>query len=98
MTHGIRPATAGGERRGRPELPGLLVAQKNRFTGWIADGIVSPGREPVLVAAASPRVAGAAFRSGESERRMGDDVRPRNGRKRAGILIDRDDVLASFVG
>ena len=78
--------------------PGLLVADEDRFAGRIADGIVSPGRQPVVVAVARPRVAGAALGGDESERRVRDDVRPGLGGSAAGVLIDGDDVLAPVVG
>src|SRR5688572_26040855 len=98
MTHGIGPAAAGWKRRRRPELARLLVAEKDGFTRRIADGIVSPRRQPVLVAVARPRVARTALRGDESKRRVRDDVRPWAGREPAGILIDGDDVLAPVVG
>src|SRR5687768_15083112 len=97
MTHGIGPTAAGRQRRRGPELSSLLVADKDSFTRRIADWIVFPRRQPVLVAVARPGVARTALRGNKPERRVRDDVRPGAGWKPAGILIDCDDVLATVV-
>ena len=46
----VRRGAAGRQRRGRPELAGLLVADVERLAAGVLDRIVVPGREPKLVA------------------------------------------------
>jgi hypothetical protein len=50
------------------------------------------------VAVPRPRVAAAAFRGDETERRMRHDIRPGLRRQRARGLVHADDVLAPIVG
>src|SRR5688500_6816756 len=96
VTHRVRPAAAGRQRRGGPELSGVFVADEDRLAGGIAYRIVSPGGQAIVVAVLRPRIAGAALGGDKSKRRMGNDVRPGVGR--AAILVDRDDVLAAVIG
>ena len=92
-------AAAGGQRRRRPERAGLFVADEERLAGRIADRIVAPRRQPVVVAVDRPGVAGAALGGGEAEGRVGDDVRPRRRRQRARSSGSTAiDVFAAVVG
>ena len=95
---GVRPAVAGRQRRGRPETAGVLVADEDGLARRIADRVVAPRRQPVVVTVFGPGEAQAGFRRGESEPRMGHDVRPRPGSDGAGGLIDVNHVFTAPVG
>ena len=81
MPHSIRLPAAGRQRGRRPELPCLFVADEDRLTRWIADRIVSPGGEAIVVAVSRPRVARSPLCRRKSKCGMRDDVRPRLGWK-----------------
>ena len=84
------------QRGRRPERPSVFVPDEERFTGRVADRIVPPGREPVVVAVVSPGVAGPGLGAGEPERLVSDDVGPGRRRHRdAGCHLDG--VLAPVV-
>ena len=61
--HGIAKAVANdvgrraarGQRRGRPELSGLLIADVEGLAGGVRDGIVVPGRQAKLMGNSRPR-------------------------------------------
>ena len=81
------------QRRRRPELPGLLVAEIERLAAGVADRVVVPGGEPEFVAVLRPGVGAAAFGDDRAELRVGDHVDPRRGRRLAGA--EDDHVLAA---
>ena len=89
----IGAGAAGGQRRGRPELPGFLVAQEERFSACIAHGVVVPGRETKLVRVLAPRVRQPGFGNDRAEVRIRQHVDP--GRRRRLARAQRDDVLAA---
>ena len=95
---GVELAASGRQRRRRPEAPALLVAQIDRFARRIADRIVPPGREPVVVAVLGPREAGREVGRHEAEPRMGDDVDPGRRRHHARVRVNPDRVLAAPIG
>ena len=55
------------QRRGTPELAGLLVADVDDLAAAVGDRIVVPGRDPVLVAVVRPRAADAGLRDHAAE-------------------------------
>ena len=69
MTDDVGRRAARGQRRGRPELPGLLVPDVKGFPGGVGDGVVVPGRQAKLVAIFDPGVGAAALRNDRPEDR-----------------------------
>src|SRR5688500_5988354 len=88
----IPVAAPGGQRRGRPEGAGLLVLDVDGFSGRIANRIVAPGRETVVVAVPGPREARSGFGAGEPECLVRHDVRPGRGGCGAVEAADAEDV------
>ena len=82
-------------RRRAPQLTAVVVADVERLARRIADRIVGPRRQLVLAAVPGPGVAGAGLGDLEPERRVGDDVEPRGGRRLA--RAEDDDVLAAVL-
>ena len=83
----------------RPEGAGVLVAHPESLAVGIEDGVVRPGREPVLARVAAPRVRGAALGDECAEARVREHVHPGHGREpaRLGRAGDVDHVLAAVV-
>ena len=80
------------QRRGRPVASALVVADIEGLSRGIADRIVVPGREAILVRVLAPGVAHAAFGHDAAEVRIRDDVDPGRRGRLAGTA--HDDVLA----
>ena len=80
----VRRRAAGRQRRGRPELAGLFVADVEGLAGEVAHRIVVPGGEPEFVRVLAPGVGAAAFRNDGAERRIGQHIDPGRGRDLAG--------------
>src|SRR6266545_5386708 len=53
----VGPRVAHGKRRRSPDLSGLLVADQDGLARRVADGIVGPGRQLVLLTVDRPRTA-----------------------------------------
>ena len=77
------PRRRGWERRRAPQVAGVVVAQIEGFAASIADGVVRPRRDLILATVDRPGVAAALGSRLEAERRIGDDVDPRRGRRLA---------------
>src|SRR5712691_4039143 len=97
MSNGVRRARPRWQRRGRPEAAGVFVTDEHGFARRVADGVVAPGREPVLMAVDRPGVAGPALGRSKTKGGMRDDVGPWRRRQRALVVIDVDHVLASVL-
>ena len=95
VTDEVRAFVPDRQRRGAPDLPGLLVANEEGFSGQVPDRIVRPRRELVLTAVAPPRVAGPGFRHEAAEGRVGQDVDP-GSRSPLPFSQDRDVFGAVF--
>ena len=81
------------QRRGRPGGARILVTNVNHFGGRIADRVVGPGCNPVLVAVERPGITRTGFGNHESKVRIvGDQVGPRCGGPLT--LTQHHDVLA----
>src|SRR5688572_30104972 len=76
MADKIRCIGASGQRRGRPNLTGIFVAQIDSLARRVTDRVIMPRREFVLAAIDCPRAAHACFRNQESELRVGDHIGP----------------------
>ncbi len=85
---------AARQRRRRPEMRAVFVAQVERLAAGFAHGIVAPGSQPELVGVLAPGVAKAALRDHGAELRVGEHVDPRRRRALAGR--SRDYVLAAI--
>src|SRR5437016_11845118 len=73
----IRLRFANRQRRRSPCCARIFVAKINDFAGWIANRIVGPRRQTVLVTVDRPGKSRAGFRNQESEVRLVRDyVRP----------------------
>ena len=81
------------QRRGRPELPGLLVAEVKCLAARVTQGIVVPGREPEFRGVVHPCISPAAFRDHGADLCISQHIRPRGGRGLSGC--ERDHILAS---
>src|ERR1700676_2370711 len=64
------------QSRGTPQRPTVLVTNVDHFTGPVANGIVGPGAELILLTVDRPRIACAVGRYLEAEGGIGDDVDP----------------------
>src|SRR5262249_50176992 len=64
------------QRRRRPDLAGLLVAEEDGLSRSVANGIVRPGRELVLATVARPRESGSGLGHEKAEAGVRDHVRP----------------------
>ena len=96
MPRDIAAWAARGQRRGRPELPGLLVAQVDRLATAVRYRIVVPGRQAEFVCVFAPGVGAARFRNDGAEMRVGDHVDP--GRGRCLPRRQANHVLAAICG
>ena len=83
----VRRRSAAGQRRGRPEMAALFVAQVKRLSARIADRIVVPGREAELVGVLAPGVGQAALRDDGAEMRVGQHIHPRRRRHLPGAVV-----------
>ncbi len=90
------PRIADRQRRCAPQLAAVVIAQINRLRRIVADGIVGPGRELILLRVDRPGAARAVGRHEKPELRIGDDVGPGNGRPL--ILLENRDVFAPAGG
>ena len=72
-------------RRCAPKIAGHLVANVDRFAGWISDRVIRPWRQLVLTTVLRPGVAAPFRRHLKAEARIGDHVDPRCGCRPAGI-------------
>ena len=78
-----------------PQSARLLVAHINRFARCVADGIVRPGRELVLLAVHRPGKAAPLGRDLKAKTGIGDDIDP--GRRRGLAAIEDCQVFAAIV-
>ena len=67
----------GGPRCRRPHDAAVRVPEIDHLAARVGDRIVEPRRESKEIAVLRPREAAASLRHAESDRRIGDDVRPR---------------------
>ncbi len=72
-----RSLFANRQSSGTPEFATIFVTKVEDLSGPIADWIVGPRSDLILLAIDRPRVAAALSRYLETERRIGDDVDPR---------------------
>src|SRR5262249_15486431 len=94
MLTAIRPRVLADREQGRsPHQAAVLVADVDHLAGRVADRIVRPRRELVLVTVERPGVAGTGFRHLESNLLVRDHIDPRSGRPVA--LVEDDRVLAA---
>src|SRR6202050_2402781 len=75
-----RTVFANRQRRGPPEFSTIFVAKIEDFAWPIADRIVGPWADLILLAVDRPRVTSAFDGDLEAEGGVGDDVDPRRGR------------------
>ncbi len=87
---------ANGQRSCGPKIPGVFVANVDGLRGGIADGIVRPRCELILLRVQRPCAAAAVRRRQKPEFRIGDHVDPR--RRRPLPLAERHDVFAPLRG
>ena len=74
----VRRGLLADRKCGRPpQSARLLVAHVDRFAGCVADGIIRPGRELVLLAVHGPGKAAALGRNLKAKCGIADDVDPR---------------------
>ena len=92
----VRLRAAAGQRRGRPEMAALFVAEVKGFSARIAHGVVVPGSEAELVGILAPRAGQAALRDDGSEVRVGQHIHPR--RRRHLPVRGRNHILAPIRG
>ena len=93
----VRRAILADWQRGRsPQLAGVEILDVEHFAGTIADAIVGPLRNLMLLAVDCPRVSSALDRDLESERRICDHVDPR--RRRPLALAENRQVLTAVRG
>ena len=85
-------ALANRQRGGAPKISGIFIADVDRLSGRIADRIIAPWRELVLLRVQRPRAARAIGGDQKAELRIGDDVDPR--RRSPLAVIEHDDILA----
>ena len=90
-----RGLLANRQRGGAPEFAVVFVANVDHFARPVADRIVGPRRELILLAVDRPRIAAAFDRDLEAEGRVGDDVDP--GRRRPLPLAEDRHVFAPVV-
>src|ERR1043165_2753451 len=94
MPDDVRLAFANRQWRGRPHAAGIPIAQVDHFAGRIADGVVGPRRQTVLMTVHRPRVTAARFGDLKPEiDRVADYVGPRRGRPLLGAK--QGDVFTS---
>ncbi len=95
-SHAARRITEEGSRMGSgvalQRSPGFLVADVDRLSGRIADRIVAPGRDLVLLRIQRPGAAGAVGGDQKAELRIGDDIDPGRGRPLA--VVENDHIFA----
>ena len=77
----------------RPVAAIMLVAEIERLAAAIADRVVVPGRETVIVGVLAPRIGAAALADYGAEVGVGEHIDPRRGR--ATLPGGEDDVLAA---
>src|SRR5262245_7234726 len=82
----------------RPEGSRFLVANEHDLARLIADRIVAPRRQAILVTVDGPRVSAASLRAGKSKLRLGDDIRPGRRSQRAPGAVGENHILTSVVG
>src|SRR4029453_4981671 len=72
----------------RPHDPDLIIANVNGVSGWIADGIVEPRRETIVLAVAAPDKFRTGLGNQCAELRVRHDVDPRKRRLSVGPQIN----------
>ena len=77
MRDPVRLVCTGGEGRGGPYFAGFFIPQVKRFTGWIADRVVGPGREAVFTAVYCPGALAAGFADHKTKLRITNHIDPR---------------------
>src|SRR5215470_7427127 len=81
MLTSVRPRILADRQQGRsPYQAAILVADVDHLAGRVADRIVRPRRELVLVAVERPGVASTGFRHLESDLLVRDHIDPGSGR------------------
>ena len=90
----VRCRAAAGQRRGRPEVAALFVAEVQGFAARIAHRVVVPRGEAEFVGVLAPGVGLTALRDDGAEVRIRQHVHPR--RRRHLPVRGRDDVLAAI--
>src|ERR1700683_5100033 len=97
VTDDVRRAILANRQRGRsPQLPGIEILNIEHLAGTVADRVVRPLRNLMLLAVDCPGVARALDRDLEAERLIRDHVDPR--RRRPLSLAENRHVLASIAG
>src|SRR5688572_6449476 len=96
MADKIRCIGASRQRRGRPNLTGIFVAQIDSLARRVTDWVIMPGSKFVLAAIDCPRAAHACFRNKESELRVGDHIGPWCRSPLATLQMDH--IFASIAG
>ena len=81
--HVCRRGVSDGKRRRTPQVAAVVVSEIEGFAAAVADGVVRPRRDLIFTAVDRPGVAAALGSHLEAERRIGDDVDPRRGRRLA---------------
>src|SRR3546814_794027 len=82
------------QRRGGPQTDIFFVAQVQSFALGVADGVVAPGREPVLTAVGRPGDPQSAFGHDRTEGVVGENIRP--GRRSGGAGLQTDDIVSAI--
>src|SRR3546814_20649089 len=82
------------ERRGGPQTDIVFVAQVQSVALGVADGVVEPGREPVLTAVGRPGEPQSAFGHDRTEGVVGENIRP--GRRSGGAGLQKDDIVSAI--
>ena len=95
VTDDVRLGCADRQRCGAPEFAGLVVSDVDGLARAVADRVVVPGGDAVLVAVERPRATDASLADSRSELRGSDHVDPR--RRRDVVARQHDHVLAGRV-
>jgi len=90
------PWLANGQRRHAPDIPAVIVTQVDDLRWGVADRVIRPGRQLILLCVERPGAANSIRGGHESETRIGNHVAPRC--RCPLFLVQNDHVLARRVG
>src|SRR5882724_7795911 len=96
VTNDVGRSAARGPGCGRPELPGLVIANIKQLASDVLDGVVVPRSQPEFMRVLEPGVSAAPLRNDRPKRRIRQHINPRSRGVLAGLKSD--DVLLAIAG